>query len=105
MSSKMYQWLMVMMFVLISACPVTAADPVRIGALFSVTGPPSFLGEPERNTAQMVAEELNKTGGIAGRKIHLVVYDTQGDPTKANQAATRLIKTTRWLPSSVRAAR
>jgi branched-chain amino acid transport system substrate-binding protein len=40
----------------------------------------------------MVADEINKAGGIAGRKIHLVVYDTQGDPTKANQAATRLIK-------------
>jgi len=92
MSSKMYQLLMVLLFTLIMACPTMAADPVRIGALFSVTGPPSFLGEPERNTAQMVADEINKAGGIAGRKIHLVVYDTQGDPTKANQAATRLIK-------------
>ena len=69
-----------------------AAEPIRIGGLFAVTGPPSFLGEPERNTAQMVVDEINKAGGIKGRTLQLVVYDTQGDATKAVQAATRLIK-------------
>jgi branched-chain amino acid transport system substrate-binding protein len=67
-------------------------EPIRIGALFSVTGAPSFLGEPERNTATMVVDEINKAGGIKGRKLKLVIYDTQGDATKAVQAATRLIK-------------
>lgn len=71
---------------------MAAAPPIKIGALFSVTGPPSFLGEPERNTAQMLVEEINKGGGIKGRMLELVVYDTQGDATKAVQAATRLIK-------------
>ncbi|HEX2769972.1 MAG TPA: ABC transporter substrate-binding protein, partial [Geobacteraceae bacterium] len=69
-----------------------AAPPIKIGALFSITGPPSFLGEPERNSAQMVVDEINKAGGVKGSKIELVVYDTQGDATKAVQAATRLIK-------------
>ncbi len=69
-----------------------AAEPIKIGALFAVTGPPSFLGEPERNTAQMVVDGLNRAGGIKGRQVKLVVYDTQGDATKAVQAATRLIK-------------
>jgi len=69
-----------------------AAEPLKIGALFSVTGPPSFLGEPERNTAQMVVEEINKNGGIKGRKLELVTYDTAGDATKAVQLANKLIK-------------
>lgn len=69
-----------------------AAGTVRIGALFAVTGPASFLGEPERNTAEMVAEELNRRGGINGQRIELIVYDTQGDATRAVQAANRLIK-------------
>jgi len=69
-----------------------AAEPLKIGALFSVTGPPSFLGEPERNTAQMVVEEINKSGGIKGRKLELVIYDTAGDATKAVQLANKLIK-------------
>ncbi len=61
---------------ILSAGTVMAAPPIKIGALFSVTGPPSFLGEPERNTAQMVVDEINKSGGIKGRNIELVVYDT-----------------------------
>jgi len=65
---------------------------IKVGALFSVTGPPSFLGEPERNSAKMVVDEINAKGGIKGKKIELIVYDTQGDATKAVQAANRLIK-------------
>jgi branched-chain amino acid transport system substrate-binding protein len=67
-------------------------EAIKIGGLFAVTGPPSFLGEPERNTANMVVDQINKAGGIKGRKLKLVYYDTQGDATKAVQAATRLIK-------------
>jgi len=69
-----------------------AAPPIKIGAIFSVSGPASFLGEPERNTAQMMVDEINKTGGVKGRKLELIVYDTQGDATKAVQAVNRLIK-------------
>lgn len=73
-----------------TAC--AAGTPIRIGGLFAVTGPASFLGEPERNTAQMVVNEINAAGGIKGRKLELVAYDTQGDATKAVQAVNRLIK-------------
>ncbi len=69
-----------------------AAPPIKIGAIFSVSGPASFLGEPERDTAQMMVDEINKTGGVKGRKLELIVYDTQGDATNAVQAVNRLIK-------------
>jgi branched-chain amino acid transport system substrate-binding protein len=69
-----------------------SAEPIRIGALFAVTGPASFLGEPERNTAQMLVDAANKKGGVKGRLLELVAYDTQGDATKAVQLATRLIR-------------
>ena len=71
---------------------VFAAAPIKIGALFAVTGPAAFLGEPERNTAKMVVDEINKAGGVKGRKLELVTYDTAGDATKAVQLATKLIK-------------
>ena len=71
---------------------VFAASPIRIGALFAVTGPAAFLGEPERNSAKMVIDEINKAGGVKGRKLELVAYDTAGDATKAVQLATKLIK-------------
>lgn len=77
---------------LVAANSFAAQSTIKIGALFSVTGPPSFLGEPERNSAKMVVDEINARGGIKGKKIELVVYDTQGDATKAVQSAKRLIK-------------
>ena len=89
---KRFAQLLSFTVVLLAASLTNAAEPIKIGALFSVTGPPSFLGEPERNTAQMVVDEINKAGGIKGRPLQLIVYDTTGDATKAVQLANKLIK-------------
>lgn len=89
---KRFAQLLSFTVVLLAASLTNAAEPIKIGALFSVTGPPSFLGEPERNTAQMVVDEINKAGGIKGRPLQLIVYDTTGDATKAVQLSNKLIK-------------
>jgi branched-chain amino acid transport system substrate-binding protein len=92
MSRNIFRIISVLFFSVLMAGVVFAAPPIKIGALFSVSGPASFLGEPERNTAQMMVAEINKAGGIKGRKLELIVYDTQGDATKAVQAVNKLIK-------------
>ena len=69
-----------------------AADGVKLGAFLSVTGPASFLGEPEKKTLEMYVDRLNKDGGIGGRQIELVVYDDAGAPDKAATFAKRLIQ-------------
>lgn len=69
-----------------------AAGMVRIGALFSVTGPASFLGEPEKKTLEMLVKDINEKGGINGSKLEAVIYDTGGDVTKAKQLVNKLIK-------------
>jgi branched-chain amino acid transport system substrate-binding protein len=73
------------------AGPALAQD-IRIGAVLSVTGPASFLGEPEEKTLKMYVEELNARGGVGGRKIQLVTYDDGGDANKARTFATRLVE-------------
>jgi branched-chain amino acid transport system substrate-binding protein len=88
---KLISW-MILLTGFLFGMSALAAPPIKIGALFSVSGPAAFLGEPERNTAQMVADEINKAGGIKGRQIELIVIDTQGDPAKAVQGANKLIK-------------
>lgn len=55
----------------------------KIGAVFSVTGRASFLGDPEKKTAEMVVEQINQAGGINGKTLNLIVYDDEGDATKA----------------------
>ena len=92
MSRSIFRTIFVLFFSLLMAGAVFAAPSVKIGALFSVSGPASFLGEPERNTAEMMVAEINKAGGIKGRKLELIVYDTQGDATKAVQGVNKLIK-------------
>ncbi len=92
MISKFAGMATVVFLLILTASISSAAGTIKIGALFSVTGPPAFLGEPERNTAKMVVDSINKAGGIKGQKLELVVYDTAGDSTKAVQMATKLIK-------------
>lgn len=70
--------------------PLQAAEYV-IGGLFSITGPQSYLGEPERNTLEMVVEEINAKGGINGTKVRAVIYDDEGDANKARLNASKLI--------------
>jgi len=60
MSRNFFQNYFCVVFQSLTAGAVFAAPPVKIGALFSVSGPASFLGEPERNTAVMMVDEINK---------------------------------------------
>jgi branched-chain amino acid transport system substrate-binding protein len=73
-----------------------AQEAYRVGAVFSITGPGSSLGIPERDTARMIEADVNAKGGVKGPdgKMHplkLVIYDDASDETKAVLAVKRLI--------------
>ena len=72
--------------------PCMAAEPYKIGAVFSITGGASFLGEPEKKTAEMIRDEINKQGGVNGHPIELIILDDETDPTKSNLAVKKLVK-------------
>lgn len=70
-----------------------AADAqIRIGASVSETGPASFLGDPAAKTLRMLVDEINEAGGILGEEVELVMYDDQGDASRARTFATRLVE-------------
>lgn len=69
-----------------------AAEPIRIGAFLAVTGPAAFLGDPELKTLQMRIADLNSRGGLAGRPLELIHYDTGGNAREAVSFIKRLIK-------------
>ncbi|OFZ98599.1 MAG: ABC transporter substrate-binding protein [Betaproteobacteria bacterium RIFCSPLOWO2_02_67_12] len=69
-----------------------AQEPIKIGAFLAVTGPFSFLGDPEQKTLELYVEKLNAAGGVLGRKLQLVSYDSAGDAEKARTFAKRLIE-------------
>jgi ABC-type branched-subunit amino acid transport system substrate-binding protein len=74
--------------------PVLGAEkaPYAIGAVFSVTGGASFLGEPERNTARMVEEWVNAAGGIQGHPLNVIVEDSKSDEAQAVLAVRKLLE-------------
>ena len=69
-----------------------AAAQIRIGSVLSITGPASFLGDPEDKTLRMYVDRINAEGGVNGEQLELIVYDSEGDANKARPLATRLIE-------------
>ena len=65
---------------------------VKLGAVLSVTGPASFLGDPEKKTLEMYVDHINTKGGVNGQKLQLVVYDDGADANAARTFATRLVE-------------
>jgi branched-chain amino acid transport system substrate-binding protein len=68
------------------------AKPIKVGALFAVTGKASNLGAPEAKTAEMYVNKLNEGGGINGQKIQLIVKDTGGTKENAVSMTKQLIE-------------
>jgi branched-chain amino acid transport system substrate-binding protein len=71
---------------------VGASAQIKIGAVLSVTGPASFLGDPEKKTLEMYVDDINAKGGVNGQKLQLVFYDDGGDANNARTFATRLVE-------------
>ncbi len=80
------------MLLSLAAPAAFAAEPYRIGAIFAVTGPAAWLGEPQKNTVKMLEEQINAKGGINGRKIEVIVEDSVGDEAKAVLAFKKLVE-------------
>ncbi len=69
-----------------------AGDTIKVGSFLAVTGPASFLGDPELKTLQMYVDEINAKGGVDGKKVELIHYDTSGKAKEAVGFVKRLIK-------------
>ncbi len=66
--------------------------PIKIGAIFSVSGPASFLGAPEDKTVRMLVDKINAEGGVLGHKVEVIIKDSAGSPEKAVSFAKQLIE-------------
>ena len=75
-----------------SGTALHAAETIKIGTVLSITGPASFLGDPEAETLKMLVADINAKGGVVGKNLELVVYDSAGDANTARTFATRLVE-------------
>jgi branched-chain amino acid transport system substrate-binding protein len=77
--------------IVLFAFSTMAAEPIKIGCLVSTTGDLAAYGPPVNNGALLAAEDINAAGGVLGRKIEIILRDTQTNPTAAVDAAKKLV--------------
>ena len=76
--------------VLLAGAPAHAQGVYKIGELNSYKAQPAFL-EPYKKGMELAVEEINKAGGINGKKVELVTRDDNANPGDAVRAAEELI--------------
>ncbi len=81
-----------------AATPAGAAQGAtyKIGFAPDATGGGSFLGEPQRNVAEILASELEEAGGVVGpdgvrHEVKVLIGDTESNPDVAVSVARRYI--------------
>ncbi len=72
------------------AAPASAQDTIKVGELNSYKVVPAFL-EPYKKGWELAVEEINKAGGINGRKLEVISRDDGGNPGDAVRAAEELV--------------
>jgi len=68
-----------------------AADPIKVGALYSQTGGLSIVEKMLANAVRMAVAEINATGGVMGRPVEVVLEDGASDPKTFNEKASKLV--------------
>lgn len=73
------------------AGPALAQETIKIGVTEPLTGAFAASGNYVTQGARLAEEEINKSGGVLGKKIQLVVEDNKSNPTEAVATAEKLI--------------
>ena len=76
-----------------SATGGDAGGEIKMGVVLDITGAGASLGGPERQAIEMLAEQVNKAGGVNGRQIKLFIEDNQSTEDGAAKAASKLLNT------------
>jgi len=68
------------------------APPIVIGGLFAQSGPAAAVGTSDQLVAELAVRQINSQGGVLGRPLKLVAYDTQSSPEIALRQARQLVE-------------
>src|SRR5262245_61041418 len=64
---------------------------IVVGYYGDLTGRTASFGQSTKNGVEMAVDELNKAGGVMGRKVRVIVEDDQGEPNKAATVVSKLV--------------
>ncbi|MGB6103975.1 MAG: ABC transporter substrate-binding protein [Pusillimonas sp.] len=68
-----------------------ASDVIKIGAVLPMTGNAAVFGEKFQQAYTMAVEEINAAGGVNGKKLQLVIEDSQEKPQIGKTATEKLV--------------
>ncbi|MDL1872663.1 ABC transporter substrate-binding protein [Deltaproteobacteria bacterium PRO3] len=77
--------------VALSACKKNE-NVLTLGEFASLTGTTATFGQSMNDGVQLALEEVNKTGGLLGKQVEVIVEDDQSKPEEARTAVLKLIK-------------
>ena len=68
------------------------AKPIKIAGIFALSGRAAHIGTAQRDAVMIAIDEANEKGGINGRKLEMVMADTESNPTKAVMALKKVLE-------------
>jgi branched-chain amino acid transport system substrate-binding protein len=73
------------------ALPAVAQETIKIGSLHDLTGGLNIYGIQQAQGLKLAVDDINKNGGILGKQVEIVEYDTQSELSKYTQYANTLL--------------
>ena len=77
--------------IMMAHAPAKAQEPIRIGFGMSLTGPLSANGKSALLAMKIWEEDINAKGGLLGRRVKLVYYDDQSNPSTVPGIYTKIL--------------
>ena len=67
-----------------------AEDQITLGAIVPSSGPFAEWGRSNTTTLNLLEKQVNEAGGVAGKKLKIVIYDDGAKPAEAANALRKL---------------
>lgn len=68
-----------------------SSDTIKIGVNYELSGAVATYGEQNVQGIEMAIDEINAAGGVKGKKLEEVKYDSKSEPAEATTLATKLM--------------
>jgi branched-chain amino acid transport system substrate-binding protein len=88
---RKYISIVAVLFLVLMTIPSLAQETLKIGAPLPMTGPDAPFGSKFKKAYDMALEEINKAGGVHGKKLEVIIEDHQAKNPLAATATEKLI--------------
>jgi branched-chain amino acid transport system substrate-binding protein len=91
MEKRVIKSVFILSFIFLFSGAALAAEPVKIGVVYPLTGPAAAAGSYQKAGVEIGRDKINTEGGIAGRPVTLFIEDGANDPAQSVSAAEKLV--------------